>query len=456
MRALTTSTINTALRAACGALVFFNLATADAAAPTAQQYAMFDAMNGTQRVQLLIKLAKSGDADAVEALLQKYPLEGPYARNRGLYIQGLLQKASGDYTGAAETFRTALASDPGLTLVRAELAETLVILEQDDSALHHLRLVAAEAPNEGAASSIRSFIDRVDSRTPFKFSGYVSLAPSSNLNNGSKRDTVYLPVWGTNLAIDDGSKAKSGIGVAAGGSAAYAKRLGNDYMLVATAGAAVRIYDDSDFNSYTLSQSAELRRLVDKGYLSLGLVTSQTLDSEDGWPSYASYGPRVSASMQLAPKDHLSTSATYEWRSTLDKQDADGTAKMFDAAWMHAFDSTMTTTVFGGLDIVKMKLEQNSYYTVTGGLSLYKELTNGITVSATGQIAKSEFAGFNPMLGETREDTRLSGSLTLTKRDLNLFGFAPSLTYSYANNMSNSNLYDNDSHGVDMRLTKDF
>jgi outer membrane protein len=44
----------------------------------------------------------------------------------------------------------------------------------------------------------------------------------------------------------------------------------------------------------------------------------------------------------------------------------------------------------------------------------------------------------------------------LTKRDWNIIGFAPSISYNYTNNLSNINLYDYDNHAVDFRLTKDF
>jgi outer membrane protein len=456
MRTLRHHHIKAILRAACGALAFWCATPAQAAPPTPEQFAMFDSMDGTQRVQLLIKLAKDGNADAVNALLQQYPLTGPYARNRSLYIKGLLQKSQGDFTGAADTFRTALADDPNLTLVRAELAQTLVILEEDDSATHHLRLLAADAPDEKAASGVRAFIDQVDSRRPYKMSGYVSVAPSSNLNNGSKRNTVYSPIWGVNMTIDEGSKETSGIGIAAGANAAYTKRLGNDFMLVAAGGANVRLYDDKDFNSYTLSQSLELRRLIDKGYLGLGAVASQNLDEEQIWPNYASYGPRLSASLQMTPKDHFSASATYEWRNSLEDTGSDSTAILLDTAWTHAIDSSFTATVFGGVDMIGTESKLSSYDTVSGGLSIYKELPSGITLAVTGQAAKSQFGAYNALLGVTREDTKLSGSITLTKRDFNILGFAPALTYAYANNISNINLYDYDNHGIDFRLTKDF
>jgi outer membrane protein len=457
MRTLRSRTSQYLQRAALCALVVFGAAqSAQASAPTPQMMAAFEAAPEDQRVMILVKLTKSGQGDLAENLLAEFPLQGPYATNRTLFISGLILKSKGDLTGAAKKFRAALADDPSLTLVRSELAQTLVMLEEDDSAKHHLQLLAAEAPTEQDASGIRSFIDKVDSRKPYKLNAYVSLAPSTNLNSGSKHTTVYSPVFNANLAIDEDSQAKSGIGAAAGASAAYTKRLGNDFMFVAAGSADARIYDDKDFNSYSLSQSLEMRRLIDKGYIGIGAVSSQSLENDDFGVSYVSYGPRLSVSLNATAKNHLAASAVYEWRDTLSNHGVESNALMFDASWTHAFNSTLNITGFGGFDRIDTQSALTSYQTISGGLSAYKEFGLGVTANIMGSVGLSDFDGYNPTVAKTRADTKLSGAIELTKRDLNIFGFAPSLRYSYTDNLSNINIFDYSTHAVDMRLTKDF
>jgi outer membrane protein len=442
--------------ALCALALFFCNAPHAEAAPNAEQMAAYEAAPEMERVRLLLHLAKSGQDTDAAYMLHKFPLTGPYAKNRTLYIEGLILKAQGDLTGAAKKFRAALADDPSLTLVRADLAEVLVALEEDESAKHQLKLLAADAPNEAAANGIRSFIEQVDSRSPFKTSGYISFAPSTNLNNGSRHTTVYTPFFGSTGDINKTSQASSGLGVAAGLSAGYTKRLGNDFSFVAAGSADARVYDDSDFNSYSLSQSLELRRLISQGYLGFGAISSQSLADDKLGFTYAAYGPRLSASLQLSGKDFLSSSAVYEWRNKLAKGSKDATAIMLDGAFTHGFNSSFSTTLFGGWDKIASDAAQESYRTMSGGLSVYKELTHGITATVTGQIADTNFVDYNMFFLTHRKDTKLTGSISLTKRDLNLFGFAPSIYYSYTDNFSNINLYDYNSHAVDFRLTKDF
>jgi len=461
MFSLRTNNSSKGMRTVFCALSFLLLTSTAALAakavdPSPQQTAEYEASNEATRVKLLIKLAKSGQHELAATLLKRYPLSGKFGKNRQLFIEGLILKARGNLTGAAKNYRAALADDPSLTLVRAELAQTLFQLEEDDSAKHHLNLLMAEAPNEYEAQGIRSFIDTIDARRPFTFNAYVSVAPSTNVNNGSTNETIYSPLWGVDLDIDDESREKSGIGFSTGFSAGYAKRLGNDFSVVLGGGVNASLYTDSDFNSYNASQSAELRYLLTGGFLGVGVVASENMKNDEIGLSYYSYGPRVSLQKAITPKDRINLSTVYEWRTYPDTSTSDGTALMIDGSWNHAFDSSLTASLGTGYDRIKAELDFISYETWSGSVGLYKELPKGITVDLNGEVRFSEFDAMHPIAGVTREDTRLTGTVAFTKRDLNIWGYAPSLEYTYVYNDSNISLYEFDSHALDFRLSKNF
>lgn len=424
--------------------------------PSPQQISEYEASTESIRVKLLIRLAKSGQHDLAESLLKRYPLSGKFARNRQLFIEGLILKARGNLTGAAKNYRAALADDPSLTLVRAELAQTLFALEEDKSAKHHLNLLMAEAPNEAEAQGIRSFIDTIDARRPFTFNAYVSAAPSTNVNNGSSKKTIYSPLFGVDMNIDDASREQSGVGFSAGASAGYSRRLGNDFSVVMGGGVNATIYTDSSYNIYNASQSAELRYLISGGFLGAGMVASENLKNDGTGLSYYSYGPRVSLQKALSPKDRLNLSSVYEWRTYPDSSTSDGTALLIDGTWSHAFDSSLAASLSGGYDRVTTEIDANSYETYSGGFGIYKELPGGITVNLNSEVRLSEFDAVNLLAGVVRQDERYMGSIALTKRDLNIWGYAPALEYTYVYNDSNISLYQFDSHSVDFKLSKDF
>ena len=432
---------------------------------TAIQMQVYESASEVQRVHFLIERAKMGRSELVEALLQKYPLQGPHARNRTLFVEGLLLGGNGDLTGAVEKYRAALANDPSLTLVRAQLAQTLVTLGKDESAKHHLTQLQAEAPSEEASGRIRSFIEKIDSRKPLTFNGFISLAPTTNLNNGTTASKVYT----ANPDYSDvgyfipsaATQQQSGVGLSAGINVGYSKRLGNDLELVLAADVAGQVYLDRIYDSVSLSQSAEMRYHIDKGYVGFGAVANEAVDPNakdflhDGL-TYKSYGPRVSFLYFASQHDVINGSAVYEWQDNTNSDVYDGTAFLTDFSYNHGFDSTFNVTMSGGYNKIDSQLAFNSYATYFGGLGFYKELPLGITVNANTQVRLSTFDAVNPVFFMTRHDERYIGSIALTKRDLNFKGFAPALAYTYTYNNSNIAAYEFDSHAVDFRLTKNF
>lgn len=442
------------------ALFCANLNSATAALPepniNALQIEMYQKAPEGKRVHFLIEMAKAGEYEQVELLLKRFPLQGPHAANRKLFIEGLIKNGRGDFTGAVKNYRAALANDPKLTLVRSELAMTLVKLDQDDSAKHHLTLLAADAPSETDAAGIKSFIEKIDAKRPMTFNGYLSLAPSSNVNGGSNHATVYSPWNQGDWSISSSQQKQSGIGVAAGASVGYSKRLGNKLQGVLAGNVDGRAYSNSDYNSLSFSQSAEIRFLLDQGYLGVGPVANQSIDIAERSIAFHSFGPRASFVYNVTPQNLISANTLYEWRDRAGSSQDDGTASLSSISITHAFDSSSNATVFGGFDRIKTALDTTSYKTISGGLRFYKELPLGLTANVSGQGRFSNFDGMTMLTLTTREDQRYIGSVELTKRDLNWFGFAPSLSYTYTKNKSNIAIYDYDSHAVDFRLTKDF
>ena len=437
-------------------LVCLNSAAQAATQISAEKIAAYQAMPENERVRLLITLAKTHQSDDAAELIQHFPLQGEHAADRTLFITGLIKADHGDLTGAVQNYRDALADDPGLTLVRAELAKTLVALDEGDSAKHHLQLLEAEAPNETDAAGIKSFIDQIDANHPLKFNGYISIAPTTNMNNGSSHSTVYSPYFHGYGNIPVSQQKTSGVGLSTGVSVGYSKRLGNKLRAVVAGNVGAQIYKDSNFDSLFFSQSASLQYLLGKGYIAAGAVASQSIDPIARDVSYYSYGPRVSLVQQLTQRNSLNASSTFEWRNYGELNLQNGTASLNNMSLSHAIDQSFTFTVMGGYDQINAASKDVSYNTKYAGLSIYKELPMGITVNADIQARFSNFDEFNIITGVTRQDHRYIGSLELTKRDLNIMGFAPALSYTYTRNQSNVANFDYDSHAVDFRLTKNF
>jgi len=428
---------------------------------TPSDFALYESGSEDMRVHALIAFTQAGQQDQAAELLRRYPLRGPHAANRTLFIEGLILEQRKNLFGAARKFRAALADDPKLTLVRSELAKVLIGLNETESAAHHLKLLEADAPSAADAAGIRSFIDRIGDKKPYSFSGFVSVAPSTNVNNGSSHSILRSDTLGPNYDPNGtiNNQKQSGLGFSGGLSAGFSKRLNDRLQLVLGTGINANIYTDPQYNSISTNESAELRYLLADGYLSFGGTASQNFAQ----PSLTSFeinnhafGPRAAASYQISQRDLVNASISYEWRDFPYINILNGTALHTDAAVTHAIDSTSNFTVFGGYDKVANQDLAQSYSTYFGGLNIYKEFPMGLTINANAQARFSPFDGPDGFTGVTRFDSRYVGSITLTKRDLNFVGFAPSINYTYALNHSNNILFDFDSHSVNLNLTKDF
>lgn len=456
---LTIENLRECLLAPATALLLLMVQPAHATSPNEAQLASYQEASETERVKLILHLAKNGKHDQAEWLLQNYPLQGPHAANRTFYLDGLILKARGDHTGAVKKFRAALADDPSLTLVRADLAQTLVVLEQDDSAVYHLKQLAAAAPTEDEAKGVRSFMERVDERSPVKKSLWIAVAPTSNVNYGARNPLLAKLDNGSEFTAPKPAKA---FGVAGGASIGYSKRLGNDFSVVAGIGLQGTVYEDSQYSSAAIGESLEIRRIFERGYLGLGLVASQAFNVDETAIASLSYGPKVTARVNVNKNMTVTASAQYDWRDYNDDytSGSDGTALSLSADVTHYFSPGFSATLLGSYSDVNAGDGYKTYQSLNGGLAVHKELPWGITADVSANYSQSNFDGLMPgiygVLFGLREDWRVTSSLELTKRDFNILGFAPAVSYTYTFNESTVPLYDFDNHAVDLRFTKDF
>jgi len=412
----------------------------------------FSKLNEQQRLRILIQMIRSGAFDEAERLLKTHPLKGDYSANRTLFLEGIIAKGRKQYEIAVQKFRAALASDPKLTMVRAELAHTLFITGQDDGAKHHFQLLSGAAPNRDLATQFDRFIEAVDARRPWRLSAYFSIAPSTNFNNGT--NSRLIPFGGGFLVVNDNSRKKSGIGVRGGANASYTFDVGKDLSLVVGAGVNIVEYTGNTFDDRVISQNISLIRRDEKGQVSIGLSASQRRVGED--EIIVEGGPHISMARKLTNKVQFYTKLRYLRTNFKDSDYRDGSTMTLDNRLSYAVGPDTVFYMLSGGQRTKTELDHLDFLAAYGGVALYRELPLGITLYAEGKLTKKYFDGDFPLLNEPQIDTRMDVVASFTKRDFNFYGFAPRVEYIYTNSTSNTPFAEYSSHGVNLTLTKAF
>ncbi len=430
---------------------------------TVSSDAEFAALQEKHRLHTLIRMIQTGRAALAERLLAKYPFTGPLAPNRTLFLNGMIAKARGNLDDAVTSYRAALADNPSLSLVRMELAHTLFLKEEDTGAKHHLEILKSAAPTIQTSKQFDRFIDGIDARRPWAFDAYVSVAPSTNYNNGTS--TRMININGVTFSPDN--REKSGIGIRGGANGSYRFRLAKDVDLIAGAGINFSEYEGSTFDEFIVSESLTLQKKHLRGSISFGIAASQRWTGEifDG-THYAggdeftwSIGPQISIFHRIAPKWSLFTKLQHRYSEYKTYDYRDGHRISVDNRLAHSLKDGLILYALSGVEReeVNAEIDQLKYWAVSGGLGVYYEAPLGLTLYGEAEVTRKIHDGRSySNLATNRKDTRVNASLSLHKRDFDIMGVTPQLHYAYIRNFSNSPIDRYETHGANVTLTKKF
>jgi tetratricopeptide (TPR) repeat protein len=421
--------------------------------------AQWTKLTPAQQLDIVDQLLKAARLDVAESLLARIKVANDSDRRAQRFYFGMLRKVQGRLPEAVDIFREILATRPDLARVRLELAHTLFLIKEDDSARHHFELLlGAAGSSPGLEQTARAYINAIDGRKRLSFSTFLSIAPSSNLNQGSSAQTVMLNGLPFTLSEDD--VKKSGVGLVGGAQAGYRQPLSDRLDLLATVGAQGKLYREGDFNDALLTASLGPKYNFDWGYVGLyGLADKRWVGDED----YAtSWGGMFSVGVEVSPKDLVFADVVCrdrqfatDWRDS-DMSYQDGAGCYVTGRVDHHLDSQ---TFLRGLGAVGRDhtgvVHLNSEYWMAGA-GVYRELAFGLSVYFEATYTGLQYEGVYPGIAEAREDDRVDVRANFTKRDLELLGFAPMLQLTYTSNASNVPFAEFDAQGLNFTLTKQY
>ncbi len=405
------------------------------------------------------QLLGAGQFEMVERLMRAAQYEQPGDRAIQRFYLGMAARGLGRGQEAVDTFRSILADRPELSRVRLELAATLFALKEDDSARHNFELVLGGAGgNSGLQNTVRSYINAIDTRKRWDLTTFLTIAPSTNINQGAGGGDVTIN--GLPFKLSDKNTKQSGVGVIGGFQAGYRLPVASNIDLVASGGAQVKRYKTDEFNDTLLNASLGPKVRFERGYLGLyGLIDHRWAADED---ISTSFGGLLSASYGLTPVDLVfadlgCSQRRYEdnWRDT-DMTYQSGHICYLSSRYDHTFDSFTFARALLNLSQERTGRKHLDNEALGLGAGVYREIPWGISLYLQALYTWTNFGGDYPGFDEARKDQRLDISVNLTKRDLVFFGMAPMVQYTFTHNQSSIPIHAYDAHGLAFTLTQRF
>lgn len=219
-------------------------------APAAPAVELKD-LNPAQMFDLAERARAAGRARDAETLLQALAEDpDPEIRAEARFRLAGLLEARGRRAEAATLLRRILDEKPDAARVRIELARLLTAMGDTGAAARELRQAQAAGLPADVARVVDQFRTALRSRAPVGATFELAIAPDSNINRATSRQTLDTGLFPIELSPD--ARAQSGVGVAPSGQVYLRLPLSSRLSLLPRLSGNARLYRASDFNDIQL------------------------------------------------------------------------------------------------------------------------------------------------------------------------------------------------------------
>lgn len=453
------------MRVLAGALIVSAIFASAASAQTA-------VLDPPAMRELAFEAVRAGFAqDALtitDALLARDP-----ADSSALTIRAQALRALGDYPAAITTARAAWNS-ADTNPARFGAAMAMAAAQSSNGSRTRaelwLRRAANAAPNDRAYAIARRDFGYVQSRNPWRFVLDMTVAPSSNVNNGSRQDQLALPGLPIFFEIAPENQALSGVQLGFGINATYRfsptgpNRQTNlnfsaGVQAVALSSEAKAEAPDaraSDFTLTTLEAGVSHRRGLDaeaRTVLALTGTYGHNWYGGDDLSDYLQLGAEVTHRLQSGTVLSFGLAGDRVMRIDRPLQSSDRVELSAGARFAVGQDSLSFR--LAATDVTSTSVEVRNQALALGISWQKAEPVAGINLAAALTLESRVFADSRYAAGG-REDTKITAKLQMTFTRIEYFGFSPVLEVNATRNRSNSALHDSQAVGINLGITSNF
>ena len=399
-------------------------------------------MTTTQAMQLAGTLVDRGDLEHATQILTKTPQMNNLALEieRWFLLAQIAQK-QGDFDSAIKIYRKILDDQPDLARIRFELATCYMHKKQWSRADYHLRLAMAgdDLPeNARKMMNYHRYIIRRNKNWNVWFN--IGAAPDNNINNATG-GTDCIIYFGS-LLCNDLTEPVSAIGtnLTLGGN--YEFKLSDQWRWKSDANLYSNIYDKHEFDDLYLGASTGPRFVWNRGDIWLaGTIARRWY----GWDEYNwSAGVRLDTNYDFTRR----LSGGLYLRATENKYDMygdflDGQTYAANIRLTYSFNASVYVNMRSGITREDAANPTYSYWQPSISIGIGAELPWGFHAYAEPQIYWTLYDGKrlttanNALTEITEHDFTHRYALSISNNKFDIWGFVPTLTFSYTQRDSN-------------------
>ncbi|MCY0148231.1 surface lipoprotein assembly modifier [Hoeflea sp. G2-23] len=397
-------------------------------------------------------LVAAGDYPAAERILAKSRFQGAEAIPAA-YLLAVVYARTGRPDRAEMILREILSRQPDIDAVRIELVKVLAIQGKRQAAGYHLNQVTDVVDLERDRGQLEQLSRRIGATEGFSLSGYFSLAPSTNVNDGTTQSTVMI--GGLPFQIANSARQQSGVGFKAGAVAGYSHALTEKTSLYGALSAGVTDYSNDQYDQ----QQGEIRAGIRHSELRYTLQAEAIIDRR--WQnlkrhSYA-IGGRLSGKWNFSQGWWASGEIIHMDRSYDGNAAANTRTTRATASIRRSFSTRLALSLSGSFERETDPARPwNSYDSRSGTVGLETALGFGVRMHASLTGGTRDFKSPFPGLGLVREDKFWEVRSSFRKDGFQIAGFSPIIGIFHKAQSSNVAFFDYQSSGMDLTFTKAF
>ena len=371
-------------------------------------------------------------------------INSPVSKGKPFYYEAkmllaIIRISKKDIEGAKSLYQDILAEKPDHIAARIQLAGIFRLEGKHQQAAFHLELTDVGSLPVQVRGRISEYLNWTRKREGWSFRANFSFMPDTNINSATENDTVSL--YGFEFDLSEDAQQTSGVGLRLGGGSTYIKALDdNDYLDFNFDGNYTFYPKNSNFDQGLIMFRGGPRHRFDANN-EVNVYFQSYLQRFGGNTYTDSFGAEVSYRKRFDLKHVAQTRFMVQKINNHFDENRNGKRYSTELMFRRYFNKLGFLNFSAGYlkdDLKSKALSSNGF---NGGLGGYYIFPKGISINLNAQYVLLNYSDIWGVFGIKRKDKRKILSLELTKRDFDIYGFAPVLGISVTENSSNIDLF---------------